>query len=156
MKVFRENPDSIFDDLKRRNASAEIVKEVIKLDKKWRVLIEEGNKLRAERNSISKEIGELKKQADLSYDISVAKRNALERAESRQIFAYNGHLFRADAETICLVQTLKQHKDSFYILDTNNNPCEIKDPANFLNKLIERNQETLNAYHQINESFKRR
>ena len=62
MKVFRENPDSIFDDLKRRNASAEIVKEVIKLDNKWRVLIEEGNKLRAERNSISKEIGELKKQ----------------------------------------------------------------------------------------------
>ena len=62
MKVFRENPDSIFDDLKRRNASAEIVKEVIKLDKKWRTLIEEGNKLRAERNSISKEIGELKKQ----------------------------------------------------------------------------------------------
>ena len=62
MKVFRENHDSIFDDLKRRNASAEIVKEVIKLDKKWRVLIEEGNKLRAERNSISKEIGELKKQ----------------------------------------------------------------------------------------------
>ena len=52
------------------------------------------------------DIGELKKQADLSYDISVAKRNALERAESRQIFAYNGHLFRADAETICLVQTL--------------------------------------------------
>ena len=62
MKVFRENPDSIFDALKHRNASAEIVKEVIKLDKKWRVLIEEGNKLRAERNSISKEIGELKKQ----------------------------------------------------------------------------------------------
>ena len=62
MKVFRGNPDSIFDDLKRRNASAEIVKEVIKLDKKWRVLIEEGNKLCAERNSISKEIGELKKQ----------------------------------------------------------------------------------------------
>ena len=64
MKVFRENPDSIFDDLKRRNASAEIVKEVIKLDKKWRTLIEEGNKLRAERNSISKEIGQLKKQSE--------------------------------------------------------------------------------------------
>ena len=102
------------------------------------------------------DIGELKKQADLSYDISVAKRNALERAESRQIFAYNGHLFRADAETICLVQTLKQHKDSFYILDTNSNPCEIKDSVVFLNKLIERNQETLNAYHQINESFAKR
>ena len=102
------------------------------------------------------DIGELKKQADLSYDISVAKRNALERAESRQIFAYNGHLFRADAQTICLVQTLKQHKDSFYVLDTNSNPCEIKDPADFLNKLIERNQETLNAYHQIDKSFAKR
>jgi len=101
-------------------------------------------------------ISELKQKADLSYDISVAKKNALERVESRQIFAYNGHLFRADAETICLIKTLSEHKDNFFILDTNNNPCEIKDSANFLNKLIERNQETLNAYHQINESFKRR
>ena len=47
------------------------------------------------------DIGELKQKADLSYDISVAKKNALERAVSRQIFAYNGHLFRADAQTIC-------------------------------------------------------
>ena len=102
------------------------------------------------------DIGELKQKADLSYDISVAKKNALERAVSRQIFAYNGHLFRADAQTICLVKTLSEQKDSFFVLDTNNNPCEIKEPANFLNKLIERNQETLNAYHQINEEFVKR
>ena len=37
-------------------------KDVIKLDKNWRELIEEGNKLRAERNSISREFGNLKKQ----------------------------------------------------------------------------------------------
>ena len=102
------------------------------------------------------DIGELKQKADLSYDISVAKKNALERAVSRQIFAYNGHLFRADAQTICLVKTLSEQKDSFFVLDTNNNPCEIKEPADFLNKLIERNQETLNAYHQIIESFSKR
>lgn len=102
------------------------------------------------------DIGELKKSADLSYDISVAKKNALEKAESRQIFAYNGHLFRADAETICLVQTLKEHHNSFYVLDSNKNPCEIKDPAEFINKLIEKNQETLNAYHQTHESFAKR
>ena len=101
-------------------------------------------------------IGELKEQADLSYDIAVAKKNALERAESRQIIAHNEHLFKADAQTICLVKTLSEQKDSFFILDTNNNPCEIKDPADFLNKLIERNQETLNAYSQIHETFKRR
>tara|TARA_B100000686_G_C16702435_1_gene924246 strand:- start:234 stop:1502 length:1269 start_codon:yes stop_codon:yes gene_type:complete len=62
MKVFRENSDKIFEDLKRRNISDKIVKDVIKLDKKWRGLIEEGNKLRALRNSISREIGELKKK----------------------------------------------------------------------------------------------
>ena len=101
-------------------------------------------------------VGELKQKADLSYDISVAKKNALERAESRQIIAHNEHLFKADAQTICLVKTLSEQKDSFFILDTNNNPCEIKDPADFLNKLIERNQETLNAYNQIHDTFTKR
>ena len=101
-------------------------------------------------------VGELKKLADKSYDISVAKKNALERAKSRQIIAYNEHLFVADPQTICLVKTLSENNDSFYVLDTNNNPCEIKDPKDFLNKLIERNQETLNAYHQTHETFKRR
>ena len=101
-------------------------------------------------------IGELKEQADLSYDIAVAKKNALERAESRQIIAHNEHLFKADAQTICLVKTLSEQKDTFFVLDTNNNPCEIKDSTDFLNKLIERNQETLNAYSQIHETFKRR
>ena len=101
-------------------------------------------------------IGELKQKADLSYDISVAKKNALERAESRQIIAHNEHLFKADAQTICLVKTLSEQKDKFFVLDTNDNPCEIKDPTEFLKKLIERNQETLNAYSQIHETFKRR
>ena len=100
------------------------------------------------------DIGELKQKADLSYDISVAKKNALERVESRQIFAYNGHLFRANAETICLVKTLTEHKDNFYILDTNDNPCYITEPDNFLQILIERNQETLNTYHQLHEDLK--
>jgi len=62
MKIFRENPDKIFEDLKRRNTSSNIAKDVIKLDEKWRKLIEEGNKLRAQRNSISREIGDLKKK----------------------------------------------------------------------------------------------
>ncbi len=61
MKNFRENLEEILDDLERRKLSDELVKGVIKQDKKWRELIEEGNKIRAKRNSISKEIGELKK-----------------------------------------------------------------------------------------------
>ena len=52
------------------------------------------------------DIGELKKQSDLSYDIAVAKRNALEKAHSRQVIVYNEHIFRADPSTLCLVRTL--------------------------------------------------
>jgi hypothetical protein len=100
-------------------------------------------------------IESLKQYADLSFDRAVAKKNALERAESRQIMAYRDHLFRADPETICLVKTLQEQKQ-FYILDTNKNPCLIDNPAEFLSLLIERNQESLNAYHQLHQTLKQK
>ena len=99
------------------------------------------------------DISELKKQSDLSYDQAIAKRNALEKANSRLVLAYNGNLFRADPETICVVRTLKENSSKFFILDTNNNPVEISDAEDFLARLIERNQEALNAYHQMYETF---
>jgi hypothetical protein len=102
------------------------------------------------------DIGELKKQSDLSYDIAVAKRNALEKAHSRLIVVYNEHIFRADAETICLVRTLLETNDKFFVLDTNQNPVEIVDPKDFLQKLIERNQEAISSYHQMSKTFAKR
>tara|TARA_B100000900_G_scaffold155664_1_gene132285 strand:- start:734 stop:1051 length:318 start_codon:yes stop_codon:yes gene_type:complete len=99
------------------------------------------------------DIRSLKLQSDLSYDIAVAKRNALEKAHSRMVMAYNGNLFRADANTIGIVRTLKESNDTFFLLDTNNNPVKITDADNFLERLIERNQEALNAYHQMYETF---
>ena len=102
------------------------------------------------------DIRDLKKQSDLSYDMAVAKRNALEKAHSRQVLAYEGHLFRADPQTISLVRTLKETNDKFFVLDTNNNPVEITSPDDFLAKLIERNQETLNAYHQMYKTFSKK
>ena len=99
------------------------------------------------------DIRSLKQQSDLSYDVAVAKRNALEKAHSRQVLAYNGNLFRAAPQTICLVRTLKEPHSTFFVLDTTNNPVEIKDADDFLNKLIERNQEALNTYHQMYETF---
>ena len=102
------------------------------------------------------DIRELKKQSDLSYDIAVAKRNALEKAHSRLVVVYNEHIFRADPQTICLVRTLKESQDSFYLLDTNNNPVEITTPDEFLSILLERNQESLNAYNQIYKTFARK
>jgi len=103
------------------------------------------------------DIRDLKKQADLSYDISVAKSNALEKALSRQQFAYEGHLFMANAETICLVKTLKELQQSpFYILDVNQNPVEIKDPDEFLDMLVKRNQETLNNYNNLYKELQKK
>ena len=102
------------------------------------------------------DIGDLKKQSDLSYNIAIAKRNALEKANSRMVLVYNEHIFRADPQTICLVKTLKETNDRFFVLDTNNNPVEIKNPTEFLSKLIERNQESLNSYHQMYKTFEQK
>ena len=102
------------------------------------------------------DIRSLKQQSDLSYDVAVAKRNALEKANSRQVLVYNEHLFRADPQTICLVRTLKENNEKFFVLDTNGNPVEINDADNFLGRLIERNQETLNAYHQTYKTFSKK
>jgi len=102
------------------------------------------------------DIRDLKKQSDLSYDLAVAKRNALEKAHSRQVMAYEGHLFRADPQTINLVRTLKETNEKFFVLDTNQNPVEITAPEDFLTRLIERNQETLNTYHQTYKTFSKK
>jgi hypothetical protein len=102
------------------------------------------------------DIGELKKQSDLSYDTAIAKRNALEKAHSRMVVVYREHIFRADPEMICLVRTLKETADEFFVLDTNQNPVEITDPAEFLQILIERNQEAINSYYQMSKTFEKR
>ena len=57
MKVFRESPEKILEDLKKRNLSKNLASDVIDLDNQWRTLIEKGNRLRAKRNAISKNIG---------------------------------------------------------------------------------------------------
>ena len=102
------------------------------------------------------DIGTLKNYSDLAHDLVQSKKNALEKMRSRQIIAYNGRLFRADAETINVVQTFKSHSKKFYMLDTNDNPCHITNPEEFLRLLIERNQETLNSYNQLFEDLKKR
>ena len=95
------------------------------------------------------DIQSLKQQSDLSYDLAATKRNALEKARARQLIAHNDHLFLADAQTINLVHALKQQHLVFFMLDANDNPCEITDADAFLQLLIQRNQESLNQYHQL-------
>ena len=83
------------------------------------------------------DIGNIKKHSDLNFEVAQAKNNALEKMRSRQLLAYKERLFKADADTINLVSTLKQHNKDFFVLDVNDNPCHLKDPDDFLQKLID-------------------
>ncbi len=62
IKLFRDNPDIIKDNQKKRNFPVEDIDKIIDLDKRWRLLKEEVDKLRQRRNNISQEINNLKKQ----------------------------------------------------------------------------------------------
>ena len=101
------------------------------------------------------DISELKKQSDRSFEIALAKQNAVEKAKTRMVLAYQGHLFLADAETINIVKTIKEFKDEFVILDSKDNPVLIDNPDEFLDKLIQKNQEALNQYYQTYIDFKK-
>ena len=104
------------------------------------------------------DVEKLKAQSDLAHSISIEKKTALEKMHSRQTMVYNNQIFRANPETICLVKILAEANTgkAIYLTDTNNNPCEIKDSADFLKRLIERNQESINEYHQYYSQFRRR
>lgn len=99
-------------------------------------------------------IDQLKKLSKQSFDINTQKANGLKKAQSDQVFVYQNHIFRADMETICFVKTASEAGKSFFILDSNSNPAEIKDPVEFLDLLLERNQSALNTYHQLYQDIK--
>ena len=94
------------------------------------------------------DIDQLKDISDTSYRIAINKKNALEKARSSMVLAYSGHLFKADAQTINLVQVLKSKHQKFVVLDSNDNPMMVEDADDFLDRLIEKQQEALNTYHQ--------
>ena len=64
MSFFRESHEIIRKDLEERGMKTDMLDSVIECDKQWRELIEEGNRIRAERNEYSKLIGEAKKKGE--------------------------------------------------------------------------------------------
>ena len=100
------------------------------------------------------DINELKRHSDLSFDRAVAKKNLLSRAESELVTVYEDHIFRADAITIAMVKALMEHRDTFHMLDANNNPVHIQQPKQFLAMLIQRQQAALNTYHQAYQALR--
>ena len=64
IKIFRENPEIIRESEKKRFNDVLRVDKVIKFDEQWRKLLQQVNDLRKERNTISRQIGPLKKKGE--------------------------------------------------------------------------------------------
>lgn len=104
------------------------------------------------------DIERLKRHSDISHRIATEKKTALEKLRSRQTLVYHNQIFKADSQTIAMVSTMLEARpnQTIYVLDSNDNPAEITDPKDFLSKLVERNQESINEYHTLYSKFKRR
>ena len=64
LNLIREHPDLIRTALKNRQLDASPVNDILRLDEKRRLLLTEVEKLKAERNTVSKEIGKMKDAAE--------------------------------------------------------------------------------------------
>ena len=76
IKILRETPELIIKDLEKRKDEdkIKIVKEIIKLDEKWRQLKYEEDELRSKRNKLSKQVSQYKKEGkDVSKVIKEVK-----------------------------------------------------------------------------------
>ena len=64
IKQIRENPETVRDNLAKRGDEEKLrlLERVISTDKEWRQVVEEANKLKHERNVVSKSISELKRE----------------------------------------------------------------------------------------------
>ena len=78
LNLIREQPDLIRTSLKNRQLDASPVDDILRLDEKRRLLLTEVEKLKAERNTVSKEIGKMKDAAEREKKI-VSMREVGER-----------------------------------------------------------------------------
>jgi seryl-tRNA synthetase len=85
IKLFRESPDIIRNDLKKRQDAEKLkwVDEVIKLDNEWRELSKKKDDLRNIRNTVSKEISSIKDAKTKQSKINEMSKNneAIEKLE---------------------------------------------------------------------------
>ena len=61
IKLIRENKNIVLNDYKKRNRDAKEIDTVLKLDSEWRSCIKKAGDMKAERNTVTREIAQLKK-----------------------------------------------------------------------------------------------
>lgn len=99
INLIRENPDIVREALRKRQADPEPVDQVLKLDEERRILIQQVETLKAERNTVSKEIGKMKDQSARQEKIDQM------RAVGEQIDALDQNL-RAVEEQLGTIMSL--------------------------------------------------
>ena len=87
IKLFREKPDLIRGSEKMRFKDPKVVDQVIKVDNQWRKTIHGMEKLKAERNKVSKEINALKKAGKSTTSKIKSMQQAAQKIKDMQIKA---------------------------------------------------------------------
>ena len=105
LNLIREQPDLIRAALKSRQLDASHVDDILRLDEKRRLLLTEVEKLKAERNTVSKEIGKMKDAAEREKKI-VSMREVGER-----ISALDKEVAEVEAELTSLTAALPNIPD---------------------------------------------
>ena len=92
--------------------------------------------------------------SNLKTALETKKRNALEKAKNKLIFAYNGGLFCADPQTI-LFAKIHNNARNLIMLDTNNTPILVEPVDEFIAKAESCYYEAMNEYHVLYEQLKK-
>ena len=91
---------------------------------------------------------------NLKTSLDVKKRNALEKAHNKLIFAHDGGLFKADIQTITFVKSYSKERD-LILLDTNDTPVKITDRNEFIIKAESSYFQSMNEYHLLYNDLKK-
>ncbi len=81
INLIRENPEVVRAGMKKRGMDPSPVDEAVRLDSRWRDLLQEVESLKAERNKVSKEIGKMKDKEQREQKIA-AMREVADRIKS--------------------------------------------------------------------------
>jgi seryl-tRNA synthetase len=105
INLIRERPDVVRKSLKDRQMDASPVDAILKLDEKRRALLAEVEKLKADRNAVSKEIGQMKDASARQFKIDAM------RTVGEKISAMDTEVAEVDAELQTLMSGLPNIPD---------------------------------------------
>jgi len=117
INLIRERPDIVRKSLKDRQMDASPVDAILKLDERRRALLAEVEALKADRNAVSKEIGQMKDASDRQLKIDAM------RAVGEKISAMDAEVAEVDTELQALMSGLPNIPDERtpYGVDENEN-----------------------------------